>query len=316
MRVLFLLGALLAYQLNTIAETPPSLFEAISAYDNSLFEKSAKLLINLLYPMKLKEKGDIQKARLYLGANHFILGEKSNAKKEFINLLEVEPNTILDPMQFNPELIAFFEDLKKEFQLYGRIDDSSKEKQVPFYLHFLPFGVSHFYKGQFGWGSLFFATQFLALDVMIGQPLIGSRSSKDTIITPREKGIASFVLFESYQWSLYSSMSSLQESKKLKSIYKFIPFGTGQFVNEQYLLGAVVLLIESLLLDQVVQQKSGFLSPWVSVSLLGVSMFTSVWLSLDSNNTHETKTSNTYIQPYIAQHKAQFEGGFILRKQF
>lgn len=113
----------------------------------------------------------------YLGACHHILGAKEQASAAFEALLDADPRAELDPVQFPPELVAFFRDLRDRRgptlavtpaappapAASAEAGRSSKSRA----LAVLPFGVGQFQNDQPGKGAVFASLETVSLGVGI-----------------------------------------------------------------------------------------------------------------------------------------------------
>lgn len=90
----------------------PGLAQAIEVYRNGGYPEAAARLNELLYPLKLRTRGDILQARVYLGLSYYILGREAEAAAEFQRVLDLDPDYTLDPLYVPPDIIALFEELR------------------------------------------------------------------------------------------------------------------------------------------------------------------------------------------------------------
>jgi hypothetical protein len=153
------------------------------------YKSAAPLLSALLYPKELL--GDfelVMKAREYLAACYWFLGDKDAFKEEITGLLSAKPSFVPDPFYYPPELISDFEAQKKRLIELKVISSSAKqddeepvqceevvkvvEKKTSITMKsraitFMPFGVGQFYNGSSLLGALFLTGQTVALSANI-----------------------------------------------------------------------------------------------------------------------------------------------------
>lgn len=118
------------------ADSPEAIFKsAIEDFEFGEHEESAVKLKSILEPPKLSSKEDLIVARQYLGACHFLLGDRTKAKSQFSLLLALDPRHKLDPEVFSPALVDFFEGVRNEAGLgdpeRGEAPREPREKKDP-----------------------------------------------------------------------------------------------------------------------------------------------------------------------------------------
>lgn len=151
-------------------QADPRLERAISAYHNGGFHEASAQLNALLYPLKLEEMDQILEARIYLGLCAYILERPEEAAAEFSRVLEVDPRYQLDPLYTPPDILAFFEQLRKK-RLQARPTPSSVPTAPPaiisrtapqdFILDLAPLGIAQFRAQRPIHGALLLAGEML-----------------------------------------------------------------------------------------------------------------------------------------------------------
>lgn len=131
--------------------------KAYSIYAYGEYKEAAKQFHALLYPMKLKEEREVLKAHQYLGICYYILDQKLAAENEFRAILREDSNYTLDPLFTPPDIVGFFESLRKESKV------EIQKKKALFVLNFVPFGVGQFQNGQKTKGYILLGTEGAAL---------------------------------------------------------------------------------------------------------------------------------------------------------
>jgi hypothetical protein len=133
--------------------------------------------------------GDRQKVLRYLGACHHFLGEKEAAATAFRELLAEDPHADLDPVQFPPELVAFFRDLQ------ARQAPAPASSAPPPEVHataprksrgvaLLPFGAGQFQNGEPGKGAIYASLEGVALSVgIVGLALFESEKKSGSFLS-------------------------------------------------------------------------------------------------------------------------------------
>jgi hypothetical protein len=115
-------------------DSPEAVFKsAIEDFEFGEHEQSAEKLKSILEPPKLSSREDLIVARQYLGACHFLLGDRTRAKAQFSMLLALDPRHKLDPEVFSPALVDFFEGVRNEAGLRDpeRVEDPPPQKKDP-----------------------------------------------------------------------------------------------------------------------------------------------------------------------------------------
>lgn len=115
---------------------------------------------------------DDRVALRYLGACHHFLGAEAKSRAAFEALLAAEPAAELDPVQFPPELVSFFREVRARRPASAAgaspsaVDaPSTAAPRRSRGVAFLPFGAGQFQNGQPGKGAIFASLEGVALGV-------------------------------------------------------------------------------------------------------------------------------------------------------
>lgn len=139
-----------------------------------------------------------------LGACHHILGELVAATAAFEALLDREPDATLDPVQFPPELVAFFREIKQRRAAATQTGEAPAETaraettrpptaeatgEAPAEagksraVAFLPFGAGQFQNDQPGKGAVLASLEAVALGVgVVGLALFEAEKDSGTFL--------------------------------------------------------------------------------------------------------------------------------------
>lgn len=150
--------------------------------------------------MEASNFNEFQRSELhkYAGLSAFNLGDLPGAEKHFLAVLQINPDTVLDPFAFPPAAIRVFEDVKKKNasvlnlvrqqialreeqarreaaerekakalaeEQRRRLEEASKQVTVTtvekrsLLVNFIPFGAGQFQQGRTGLGSIFASTE-------------------------------------------------------------------------------------------------------------------------------------------------------------
>lgn len=160
--------------------------EAENTFRFQDYEKAEKLLYNLLHPeVLLTDPDQIIKAREYLGACYYWLGDEKRMEEEFTALLILSPRHTLDPFYYPADLIERLENLRSRLAELRVIsleepkpteekkkDECRMEKETVVrksrVAAFIPFGVGQFYNGDKVKGALILSGEVLALGTNVG----------------------------------------------------------------------------------------------------------------------------------------------------
>lgn len=170
-----------------LAESPETGFkEAENTFRFQDYEGAETILRQLLHPEVLLEDQDmVLKAREYLGACYFWLGNQKRMEEEFTALLSQVPTYQLDPFFYPAPLIDQLEELRARLvelqiiNLGGKKEPEEKKEPdclVPketviersLWVSLIPFGAGQFQNGHTMEGALFLTGELLALGTNIG----------------------------------------------------------------------------------------------------------------------------------------------------
>lgn len=181
--------------------------EAENAFRFQDYVTAEKLLYPLLHPeVVISDPDDILKAREYLGACYYWLGNEKRMEEEFTALLTLSPTHRLDPFYYPPELIEKVELLRARLAELKVISVEGRERRdekhtcvVPKetisrrsrWVAMLPFGVGQFYNGANVKGALFLTGETLALGTNIASYFAAERlRGSDGFYSPAERRTA------------------------------------------------------------------------------------------------------------------------------
>lgn len=106
------------------------------------------------------DREDTLRARAYIGASNFILGNHSIATGWFLSILKEDENYELSPVYFPPEIISFYNEVKNSVKPLV-----FKKEQRRFYLNFFPFGAGQFQNREYIKGALLAGVEVIALTI-------------------------------------------------------------------------------------------------------------------------------------------------------
>ncbi|AKQ67967.1 hypothetical protein A176_004879 [Myxococcus hansupus] len=154
---------------------------ARSAYQSGELPKARAELESLLYPLRLD--GDVleAEAHLLLAATYHAQEELARAEDEVVRGLAVHGGTVLDPLLYPPDFLAFVE--RARAQHPARIEELRAERRPRLFppptplraeaapnapvmtraWYLVPLGVGHFKHGRSGMGTVMAVTQGLGL---------------------------------------------------------------------------------------------------------------------------------------------------------
>lgn len=158
-----------------------------NAFDRGEFARAVEIIHPLLYPeIRLQSDNQIVLAHRVLGVAYLFERNEPDAKVEFRKLLQMSPDYRFDPLLDPPEVVDFFNLVRKEYsselgQLEAKRRELEKarerdreqcekvlagpaviEKRIgrnAFAVNFLPFGAGQFQNGQRGKGWSFLAVE-------------------------------------------------------------------------------------------------------------------------------------------------------------
>lgn len=154
------------------------------------YKASSEILTELVLPGRLVVARDLVEAHRMLGISLFLLDQKSEARREFMALLYLDPDSKLDPFLTPPAVVEFFntiydglEDKLQEVRVRKERDQQLRrqERKVlvlertvrvhPWGETLVPFGYPQFRRGEMGRATIFLGSQALALATMAGSAL-------------------------------------------------------------------------------------------------------------------------------------------------
>jgi hypothetical protein len=158
-----------------------------NAYDRGEFHRAVEIIAPLLYPeIRLQSDTQIVLAHRVLGVAYLFEKKSADAQAEFQRLLQIAPEYRFDPLLDPPEVVDFFNTVRKGYsaelaQLEARQREQEKarerdreacekarggptviEKRIgrnSFAVSFIPFGAGQFQNGQRGKGWTFLAVE-------------------------------------------------------------------------------------------------------------------------------------------------------------
>ncbi len=192
---------------------PGELRAALDHYDFGEYAAACEQLEKLRGEGGLAPEDD-RVALRYLGACHHFLGAREPAAKAFEALLDAEPQAELDPVQFPPELVGFFRDLRERRGPAPATPPTATAPATPRRdksraMAFFPFGVGQFQNDSPGKGALFASLEGVTLGL----------------------GVVGLVLFESQKetggFLQGGTFEDEQQASRLQTIYTmgFVGFG-------------------------------------------------------------------------------------------
>jgi hypothetical protein len=168
-------GALVGLVIATTALAGEQRIEdAIEQFNRAEFARARDLLVDLA---DSPEFSDAQRltARMYLAASYHALGDLASAKAQLKLLARQQPKAKVDPDTFLPEVIALWEQARREVAHELLTDPPMPPAPVvrqprgpptpagPLGYAFIPFGVGQFTNGQPGKGTFFLVGEALTL---------------------------------------------------------------------------------------------------------------------------------------------------------
>ncbi len=161
--------------------------QARNAFLYGTYQKAIKLFNSLLYPKpgKLRKKEHKLLAHQYLGLAYFYSGRKRLARRELTRFLFMKPNARFDPALYPPNLVNFFENIRKQnAAILKELTTTPNRKKGPpvqvipirfekqiyrssIFVNIIPFGVPQFLNGQPFKGSLLLTAEISSLSLNI-----------------------------------------------------------------------------------------------------------------------------------------------------
>lgn len=84
-------------------------------YEQFEFEKVVSLGQQMIKHANKLEREDLLFLHKYLGVTYFLLGKPDSARIQFLSLLSVNPDISLDPVNFSPKIVKFFDEIKSGY---------------------------------------------------------------------------------------------------------------------------------------------------------------------------------------------------------
>jgi hypothetical protein len=233
------------------SKTPQERFtEAENTFRFQDYKTAADALYALLYPDVLLDNPDmVLKAREYLGASYFWLGDERRMEEEFTALLVQAPAYQLDPFYYPASLIEKFEQLKGKLKAMHIIEPDkakvektkeqpclmAKETKVlrPLGIAFIPFGVGQFYNKQKLKGSLVLVFEVLTLGGNIASFVAQERlKGADGFYSPEDASLAKKLRIAQFAslgafvaLVIYGTVDAALTMKREEKKIEFVPCG-------------------------------------------------------------------------------------------
>lgn len=90
--------------------------DALDLYVAGRYRAAARLLRPLVEQRELEDRADHREALRAYGISLFLSGARAGARRAFRALLRIEPDAKLDPSFVRPEVVAFFEQVKRSYR--------------------------------------------------------------------------------------------------------------------------------------------------------------------------------------------------------
>lgn len=145
--------ALLAWASVVALFLPAELRKALDAYDFGEFETACESLEKLRYNKTFDAEARLVTMK-YLGACRHVVGDKHASAASFNELLDLDPNAQLDPVQFPPDMVQFFAQLKARHgtrapdPMPTPVPPVEPPAQATASTSWAPFGAGQFRNGQ------------------------------------------------------------------------------------------------------------------------------------------------------------------------
>lgn len=176
------------------AAPPPDLKRAKDRYEFGAYADAAGAVREILARRKDLSEADVVEAYRILGLSEFQLGDRGAARSAFVSLLSIDPDYALDPFLVPPQIVDFFDRVKREaepelaplrerrrlLREQERLAEEARRKllaeeaarsgppskvvlvQERIYLfNWLPFGAGQFQNGETGKGTVIALSQVL-----------------------------------------------------------------------------------------------------------------------------------------------------------
>lgn len=230
-------------------KTPQERFiEAENTFRFQDYKGAADALYSLLYPDVLLDNPDmVLKAREYLGACYFWLGNEKRMEEEFTALLVQAPAYQLDPFYYPASIIEKFEQVRGKLLAMHIIEPDkpkvekaeekpcvmAKETKVlrPLGIAFIPFGVGQFYNKQKVKGSLVLVLEVLTLGGNIASFVAQERlKGADGFYSPEDARVARRLRIAQYAslgafvaLLIYGTVDAALTMKREEKKIEFVP---------------------------------------------------------------------------------------------
>lgn len=156
------------------------------------YQAAEAALYALLHPdVLLTDPDDVLKAREYLAACYYWLGNEKRMEEEFTALLIMAPNHRLDPFYYPADLIDRLDRLRDRLAelriIHPQRSEEPRNEPPPClvpketvvkrsrWVSFIPFGVGQFQNGDTVKGALFLSGEILALGANVGSYVVAER---------------------------------------------------------------------------------------------------------------------------------------------
>ncbi|MFH1809619.1 MAG: hypothetical protein ABIJ09_12800 [Pseudomonadota bacterium] len=146
------------------------------------YTAAADMLAELVLPGRLTAEEDLVEAHRMLGISYALTERRAEARRAFMALLYLAPDTRLDPFLTPPAVVEFFDAVAAEIGdkldevRAKRAQDRAREatiptvtvvertvRQRPWFTALVPLGYPQFERGDWGWGLWFLGAQGLGL---------------------------------------------------------------------------------------------------------------------------------------------------------
>lgn len=166
-------GALTMWTVVVALFVPAELRKALEQYDFGEFEAACKQLETLRYNKTFDAEARLVTMK-YLGACRHVVGDKHAAAAAFNDLLDLDRNAQLDPVQFPPDMVEFFGQVKaRHAAARAKVPDAPPPPVVGpdpppdasgrTSMAWAPFGVGQFQNGQRSKGTTLAVLQGISL---------------------------------------------------------------------------------------------------------------------------------------------------------
>lgn len=187
------------------------------------YELAVTLLADLVLPGRLEHQQDLIDAQRMLGVAAIMTGHQHEAKRAFMDLLFLDPDTSLDPFLTPPPAVEFFESVANEMRdklqklRVQRKITKPPEKVTPTVTviertlrrHsrlaiFVPLGFAQFDRQAWAMGALFSGTQAISLGVVVTTALLDDSLRNSGGYLPE----ADLPLHQALRWTNWIAMGS------------------------------------------------------------------------------------------------------------